>query len=63
MPLFLISNVMVITIKKGTNIQEVNKILSDLQPRKIFKAEKFLGKIKWGEDALKYQKRMRNEWD
>jgi hypothetical protein len=54
---------MVITIKKDTNIQEVNRMLSDLQPRKIFKSEKFLGKIKWGEDALQYQKRMRNEWD
>ena len=39
---------MVITIKKDTNIQEVNKMLFDLQPRKTFKSEKFLGKIKWG---------------
>ena len=54
---------MVITIKKDTNIQEVNRMLSDLQTRKIFKSEKFLGKIKWEEDALQYQKRMRNEWD
>ena len=54
---------MIITIKKDTNIQEVNKILSGLQPRKTFKSKRFLGKIKWGEDALQYQKRLRNEWD
>ena len=54
---------MVITIKKDTNIKEVDKILSNLQPRKIFKSKNFLGKIKWEEDALEYQKRLRNEWD
>ena len=54
---------MLITIKKNTDIQEVDRVLSNLQPRKVFKAKKFLGKIKWGEDALIYQKRLRNEWD
>ena len=63
LPRCLIYYAMVITIKKDTNIQEVDKFLASLQPRKVFTSKKFLGKIKWGEDALKYQKRLRNEWD
>ena len=54
---------MVITIKKDTDIKDVDKKLSRLQPRKAFRSKLFLGKIKWGEDALEYQKRLRNEWD
>ena len=53
---------MVITIKKDTQNQEIDKILSGLKPRKQFCSELFLGKIKWGEDALEYQKKIRNEW-
>jgi hypothetical protein len=30
---------------------------------KPFPSEMFLGKIKWGEDALQYQKRVRKEWE
>ena len=54
---------MVITIKKDTTNQEVNKIILNFKPRKRFSSKLFLGKIKWGEDALAYQKRIRNEWD
>ena len=54
---------MVITIKKDTDNKEIDKLLSSLKPRKQFSSAKFLGKIKWGEDALEYQKRIRNEWD
>ena len=54
---------MVITIKKDTNSQEIDKILSNLKPRKQFRSKLFLGKIRWGEDALEYQKKIRNEWD
>jgi hypothetical protein len=54
---------MVITVKKDTNYQEIDKILSGLKPRKQFCSKLFLGKIKWGEDALEYQKRIRDEWD
>ncbi|MCL2510776.1 MAG: hypothetical protein FWF09_01860 [Bacteroidales bacterium] len=53
---------MVITIKKDTRNQEIDKILLGLKPRKQFCSELFLGKIKWGEDALKYQKKIRDEW-
>ena len=52
-----------IIINKDTDFQEVDKLLSNLKSRKAFKSKKFLGKIKWGEDALAYQKRLRNEWE
>jgi glutaredoxin len=54
---------MVITIKKNSNNQELDKMLLSLKPRKSFPSTMFLGKIKWGEDALEYQKRIRDEWD
>jgi hypothetical protein len=54
---------MVITIKKDTNNQEIEKLLLSFKPRKQFSSQQFLGKIKWGEDALEYQKRIRNEWN
>ena len=54
-----------IRVNKNSDFQEIDKILSNLMPnpRKVFCSEKFLGKIKWGEDALEYQKRIRDEWD
>jgi hypothetical protein len=54
---------MVITVRKDTSNQEIGKMLSGLKPRKQFQSKLFLGKIKWGEDALKYQKRVRDEWN
>jgi len=30
---------------------------------KKFDAKRHLGKVKWNEDALSYQKRIRGEWD
>jgi len=53
---------MVITIKKDTNYQEIDKMLLSLTSRKQFSSKQFLGKIKWGEDALEYQKKIRDEW-
>jgi hypothetical protein len=54
---------MLITIKKENGKQEVDKLLANLKPRKVFQSKKFLGRLKWGEDALLYQKRLRDEWD
>ena len=54
---------MVITINKDTSNQEIDKMLLSLKPRKLFRSKMFLGKIKWDEDGLEYQKRIRNEWD
>jgi len=53
---------MVITLKKDTKNQEIDKILLSLKPRKQFSSKQFLGKIKWGEDAMEYQKKIRDEW-
>ena len=54
---------MVVTIHKNTSSQEIDKLLLSMKPQKLFRSKKFLGKIKWGEDGLEYQKRIRNEWD
>ena len=55
---------MAIVINKSSDFQEIDKLLLNFKPtRKVFRSEKFLGKVKWGEDALEYQKRVRNEWD
>jgi hypothetical protein len=54
---------MVITINKGTRHQDIEKMLLRLKPRKLFHSKMFLGKIKWGEDGLEYQKRIRDEWN
>jgi len=59
-----LNDIMVITINKDTDFKKIDRILLSLKvTRKRFSSEKFLGKIKWGEDALKYQKNIRNEWD
>ena len=54
---------MEITVNGKTNIQEIDNMLLNLKPQKLFRSKMFLGKIKWGEDGLEYQKRIRNEWD
>ncbi|MEN9447773.1 MAG: hypothetical protein RJA25_1063 [Bacteroidota bacterium] len=54
---------MVLIIKKKYNAKKVNQQLKELKPVKVFDASKFAGKIKWNEDPLTYQKRIRNEWN
>jgi hypothetical protein len=54
---------MTIYVGKKTTRAEVMRKLKKLQRRKGFDAKKFSGIIKWGEDGLKFQKRMRDEWD
>jgi hypothetical protein len=53
--------VMAIRIKKGMNKQEFDEALRKIKPIKILKATRHLGKVKWNEDALTFQKRMRDE--
>jgi hypothetical protein len=36
--------------------------LTKVKPVKRFNANKHLGKVKWNEDPLEYQKRIRDEW-
>ena len=59
---------MEIVINKNSDFKEIDEILMNMESnpfnkRKIFQAEKFLGKLKWSEDAVKFQKRLRDEWD
>lgn len=54
---------MIIVINKNTSKKEIKEKLKKLKSTKVFDAKKFAGKIKWGEDALVFQKRLRNEWE
>jgi len=54
---------MVVIVERKYNKKKINQQIRDLKPSKIFDPKKFAGKIKWDEDPLDYQKRIRNEWD
>jgi hypothetical protein len=56
-------NSMVLTIKKGMEKKALNDALRKMKHSKKLNAKLHLGKVKWGEDALVYQKRLRNDWD
>jgi hypothetical protein len=53
--------VMVIRIKKGMNKEEFDEALRNIKPIKILIPACHLGKVKWNEDALAFQKRIRDE--
>ena len=54
---------MTATVKKIKTAKTLADALNKVKPVKKFDAQKHVGKVKWGEDALEYQKRIRNEWD
>jgi hypothetical protein len=54
---------MIITIEKKYNKKEIDKLIEECQPVKVFDAKKIEGTIKWDEDPVKYQRQIRNEWD
>ena len=54
---------MLAVIEKKTGKKKINELIKQFKPVKIFDAKKFAGKINWNEDPVKYQKRIRNEWD
>lgn len=54
---------MVTTIKKIRSAKKLSEALKEIKPIKYFDANKHLGKVKWDEEPLGYQKRLRNEWD
>ena len=54
---------MVLTIKKGMEKKKLNEALRKMKHSRKFNAKLHLGKVKWDEDALAYQKRLRNDWD
>jgi len=43
--------------------KELNEALKKIKRTKKLDAKRHLGKVKWGEDALEYQKRLRDGWD
>jgi hypothetical protein len=58
---------MVTTIRKGASKKEIQDLFKEVENKKKsrrgFDAYKFCGTIKFDEDALKIQKKMRNEWE
>jgi hypothetical protein len=54
---------MVLTIKKGMSKKNLDDVLRKLKQSKKLDAKRYLGKVKWDEDALAYQKRIRDEWN
>ena len=57
---------MVLVLRKGatkTEIDTLNKRLSQLPARKKLDAKKYCGVIKLREDPLAIQKKLRDEWD
>jgi len=54
---------MFVVVEKEFDKRKINKQIRDIKPSKMFISEKFAGKIKWNEEPLEYQKRLRNEWN
>ena len=54
---------MTIKIKKIGSAKSLAVALNKVKPVKRFDAKKYLGKVKWNEDPLEFQKRMRDEWN
>jgi hypothetical protein len=54
---------MLVVVEKKFDKVKINKLISELKPSKVFESAKFAGKIKWNEEPLEYQKRVRNEWN
>jgi hypothetical protein len=54
---------MILSLKKGINKKKINELLKNLVHIKKLDAKRHLGKVKWNEDALLFQKRLRDEWD
>jgi hypothetical protein len=54
---------MVIHVTPKTKRLDLAKAAQKLNRGKKLDAKKFCGTVKWSEDGLAAQKRMRNEWD
>ena len=58
---------MVTIIKKGASKEEINtlfeRLLKGFKVNKGFDAYKFCGTVKFKEDGLKIQKKLRDEWE
>lgn len=54
---------MVLTVKKGMSKKKLNEALGNWKRTKKLDAKRHLGKVKWEEDALEFQKRLRDAWN
>ena len=58
---------MVTTIKKGASRKEIKNLFKEIEKKKEsgkgFDAYRFCGTVKFEEDALEIQKKMRDEWE
>jgi hypothetical protein len=57
---------MITVLKKGSDkatIQEVLKKIAEYPSRRSLDAYKYCGTVKFREDGLKLQKRLRDEWE
>jgi len=53
---------MILVFKKNSTKQNLEKLSKEIKPKKLFKASEFCGKVKVKGDAVKIQRRLRNEW-
>lgn len=53
---------MIVKINKGMDKEAFDEALKKIKPTRILMAHRHLGKVKWKEDALAFQKRMRDDW-
>lgn len=54
---------MSIRLDKKTTKEQLDKALLKLRTGKTFSSKKHLGKVKWGEDGVEFQRKLRDEWD
>ncbi len=54
---------MTVIVKKGIGKKKLNEVLKKIVRKKKLYASRHIGKVVWNEDALEYQKRIRDEWD
>ncbi|GAB4038727.1 hypothetical protein [Spirosoma gilvum] len=52
---------MTIKLSKTATKDEIANQLQQLKPTKKLDVQKYAGKLKWGQDALKYQQELRND--
>ncbi|MEP7170196.1 MAG: hypothetical protein ABI855_12560 [Bacteroidota bacterium] len=54
---------MVLVVNKKTSKKSLERFFQSRKGKKPFNPKKYLGAIRFDEDALTIQKRMRNEWE
>ena len=54
---------MVVYITKEMTVEQVDALLKAREENKGLDTKKYCGAIKWEEDGLKFQQRLRDEWE